>query len=83
VKVTNTWTSAGPEELTKVVTNDFHVFWNFTYSCISSLRPSLARMLCYFQQVELIQAFLAKSNKTWVNLTCGDGKTWKKSCNLL
>lgn len=77
VKITITWTSAGPEELTKVVTNDFHVFWNFTYSCIRSFGPSLARMLFYFQQVELIQTFLAKSNKTWVNITCGVGKTWK------
>lgn len=53
----------GPKELTKVVTNDFNMFWNFTYSCISSLRPDLARMLFYFQRAELMQAFLAKSNK--------------------
>lgn len=54
----------GPEELRKVVTNDFHVFWNFTYISISSLMPGLAGMLFYFQLVELIyQRFLPKATK--------------------
>lgn len=64
MKIASTCTSVGPEELRKVVTNDFHVFWNFTYISISSLMPGLAGMLFYFQQVELIyQRFLPKATK--------------------